>query len=233
MAPLVVKGQVSSSATAAASSACADGSPRSKRLRARSCGAPTAPAPIEDVLIGPDFKPFYACDRGTDLGITTWPGEGWRTGGGTVWGWISYDPNRSISSTTARRIPAHGIPSSGPATTSGPRAMFARRRTPAKARWFYQTSPHDLYDHDGVNELVLADLRMPGGIRKVAMRADRNGLLYVIDRTSGEVLSATPFGYRELESRRRHEDRPAHPGRREDARSRASSSATSARPRPA
>ena len=73
--------------------------------------------------------------------------------------------------------------------------MFARVPDTGEARWFYQTSPHDLFDHDGVNELVLADLTMDGSTRKVAMRADRNGLLYVIDRTSGEVLSATPFGY--------------------------------------
>jgi lanthanide-dependent methanol dehydrogenase len=52
--------------------------------------------PDRDVLIGPNFKPFYAGDRGNDLGITTWPGEGWRTGGGTVWGWISYDPELDL-----------------------------------------------------------------------------------------------------------------------------------------
>ena len=52
--------------------------------------------PGQDVLIGPNFKPFYEGDRGKDLGITTWPGEGWRTGGGTVWGWISYDPELDL-----------------------------------------------------------------------------------------------------------------------------------------
>ena len=52
--------------------------------------------PDKDVLIGPNFKPFYAGDRGSDLGITSWPGEAWRTGGGTVWGWISYDPELNL-----------------------------------------------------------------------------------------------------------------------------------------
>ena len=55
--------------------------------------------------------------------------------------------------------------------------MFARVPDTGEARWFYQTSPHDLFDHDGVNELVLADLTTGGQARKVAMRADRNGLL--------------------------------------------------------
>jgi lanthanide-dependent methanol dehydrogenase len=73
--------------------------------------------------------------------------------------------------------------------------MFARKPDTGEAVWFYQTSPHDLFDHDGVNELVLADLKLDDRIRKIAMRADRSGLLYMMDRTNGEVLSAAPFGY--------------------------------------
>ena len=52
--------------------------------------------PDKDVLIGPNFKPFYAQDRGKDLGVSTWPSTTWRVGGGTVWGWISYDPELDL-----------------------------------------------------------------------------------------------------------------------------------------
>ena len=52
--------------------------------------------PDAEVLIGPEFKPFYASDRGKDLGVTTWPPDAWKTGGGTVWGWISYDPELDL-----------------------------------------------------------------------------------------------------------------------------------------
>jgi PQQ-dependent dehydrogenase (methanol/ethanol family) len=150
--------------------------------------------PDKDVLIGPHFTPHYDGDRGKDLGITTWPGEAWRTGGGTVWGWISYDPELNlIYYGTAN--PGPWNPEQRPGDNKWTAGMFARVPETGEARWFYQTSPHDLFDHDGVNELVLADLDMNGQTRKVAMRADRNGLLYVIDRTSGEVLSAAPFGY--------------------------------------
>src|SRR6185369_11089386 len=48
--------------------------------------------PDTDVLIGPGFHPFYREDQGKDLGVSTWPPEMWKIGGGTVWGWISYDP---------------------------------------------------------------------------------------------------------------------------------------------
>ena len=150
--------------------------------------------PDKDVLIGPNFKPFYQSDHGTDLGITTWPGEAWRTGGGTVWGWISYDPELNlIYYGTAN--PGPWNPDQRPGDNTWTAGVFARVPETGEARWYYQTSPHDLFDHDSVNELVLADVQINGQSRKVAMRADRNGLLYVIDRTTGEVLSAAPFGY--------------------------------------
>ena len=148
--------------------------------------------PDREVLIGPEFKPFYAQDRGTDLGISTWPGESWKTGGGTVWGWISYDPELDlIYYGTAN--PGPWNPELRPGDNKWTAGIFARDPDTGMARWFYQWSPHDLYDHDGVNENVLLDLQMSGGTRKVLVRPERNGYVYVLDRTSGEVLSATPF----------------------------------------
>src|SRR5581483_504564 len=52
--------------------------------------------PYKDVLIGADFHPFYPSDRGTDLGVKSWPPEAWKIGGGTVWGWIAYDPDLNL-----------------------------------------------------------------------------------------------------------------------------------------
>jgi lanthanide-dependent methanol dehydrogenase len=52
--------------------------------------------PDADVLIGSRFKPFYAQDQGKDLGVKSWPGDAWRTGGGTVWGWLAYDPELDL-----------------------------------------------------------------------------------------------------------------------------------------
>jgi lanthanide-dependent methanol dehydrogenase len=150
--------------------------------------------PDKDVLIGPNFKPHYDSAKGKDLGITTWPGEAWRQGGGTVWGWISYDPDLNLIYYGTSN-PGPWNPDQRPGDNLWTAGMFARDPDNGEARWFYQTSPHDLFDHDSVNEIVLADVQVNGQTRKVGMRADRNGLLYVIDRTSGEVLSAAPFGY--------------------------------------
>ncbi|WP_348630508.1 methanol/ethanol family PQQ-dependent dehydrogenase, partial [Mesorhizobium sp. M7A.F.Ca.US.005.03.2.1] len=149
--------------------------------------------PDKDVLIGPDFKPHYDMDRGTDLGVTTWPPEAWKIGGGNMWGWISYDPELNLI--------FHGTGNPGPWNpdlrpgdnkwTSG---IFARDADTGAAKWFYQWSPHDLHDYDGINEQILLDMTWQGKPRKVLVRPERNGYLYILDRTTGEVLSATAYG---------------------------------------
>jgi len=150
--------------------------------------------PDKDVLIGPNFKPFYPQDRGTDLGVKTWPGDLWKIGGGTVWGWISYDPELDlIYYGTANPGPWNS--EQRPGDNKWTCGIFARKPGTGEAIWFYQWSPHDLYDHDGINEQILLDLPIQGQQKKVLVRPERNGYVYVLDRTTGEVLSATPFGY--------------------------------------
>jgi PQQ-dependent dehydrogenase (methanol/ethanol family) len=148
--------------------------------------------PDKDVLIGPNFKPYYARDRGTDLGVKSWPPEAWKIGGGTVWGWLSYDPELDlIYYGTAN--PGPWNPEQRPGDNKWTSGVFARKPDTGEAVWFYQLSPHDLHDYDGVNENVLVDADWKGAPRKLLLRADRNGYLYVMDRTNGQVLSATPF----------------------------------------
>lgn len=148
--------------------------------------------PDADVLIGPSFKPFYATDRGKDLGVRTWPPDAWKTGGGTVWGWISYDPETNlIFYGTANPGPWNA--EQRPGDNKWTAGMFARDVDTGQARWFYQFSPHDLYDYDAINENVLVDLPIKGVQRKVIVRPERNGYLYVMDRATGEVLSADAF----------------------------------------
>jgi lanthanide-dependent methanol dehydrogenase len=148
--------------------------------------------PDADVLIGERFRPFYELDRGKDLGATTWPPDHWRIGGGTVWGWISYDPELDLIYYGTGN-PGPWNPDARPGDNKWTAAIFARRPDTGEAIWAYQWSPHDLYDYDGVNENVLLDMPVAGQERKVLVRPERNGAIYVLDRATGEVLSATPF----------------------------------------
>jgi lanthanide-dependent methanol dehydrogenase len=146
------------------------------------------------VLIGPQFKPFYAQDRGKDLGVTTWPAGAWKTGGGTVWGFISFDPELNlIYYGTAN--PGPWNPEQRPGDNKWTSGIFARDADTGQARWYYQFSPHDAFDYDGVNENVLLNLQIGGAARKVLAHPDRNGYVYILDRVTGEVLSAQAYGH--------------------------------------
>jgi lanthanide-dependent methanol dehydrogenase len=152
-----------------------------------------ATGPDKDVLIGAEFKPFYADAQGKDLGVTSWPPQAWKIGGGGMWGWISYDAELGML--------YHGTANPGPwnaAQRPGDNkwtaGIFARDPNSGAAHWFYGMSPHDEHDYDGINEQILLDMPFGGKMRKVLVHLDRNGYVYVIDRTNGEVLSADPFG---------------------------------------
>jgi lanthanide-dependent methanol dehydrogenase len=150
--------------------------------------------PDADVLIGPNFHPYYQADQGKDLGVSSWPSDAWKIGGGTMWGWISYDPEQNlIFYGTAN--PGPWNPDQRPGDNKWTCGIFARDVDTGEARWFYQLTPHDLHDYDGINEQILVDLPVNGQTRKVLLRPERNGYFYVIDRTNGQVLSANPFAY--------------------------------------
>jgi PQQ-dependent dehydrogenase (methanol/ethanol family) len=149
--------------------------------------------PDNEVLIDPaEFKPFYPQYRGKDLGVREWPPDQWKIGGGTVWGWISYDPELDlIFYGTSNPSPWNHL--KRPGENFWTEGIFARRPDTGKAQWFYQWSPHGLWDHSGVNENVMLDVTWQGKPRKVVVHPDRNGYMYVLDRASGELLAADPF----------------------------------------
>jgi PQQ-dependent dehydrogenase (methanol/ethanol family) len=149
--------------------------------------------PDKDVLIGPSFKPHYASDRGKDLGMTSWPGDAWKIGGGNVWGWISYDPQTDLIFYGTGN-PGPWNADQRPGDNKWSTGIFARDPDTGEARWFYQFSPHDLFDYDAINENLLLEMTIRGQRRKVIVRPERNGFVYVLDRATGEVISADPFG---------------------------------------
>lgn len=150
--------------------------------------------PDKEVLIGPDFKPFYAKDQGTDLGANSWPPDMWRIGGGAVWGWISYDPDLNLIYYGTGN-PGPWNPDQRPGDNKWTLTIFARNPDNGQAAWAYQIEAHDLYDYDGVNELILLDLPVNGQMRKTLIRPERNGHIYVMDRATGEVLSAETYAH--------------------------------------
>ena len=149
--------------------------------------------PDSDVKIGADFQAPYPWLAKKDLGVTSWPGDAWRHGGGTVWGWISYDPTLNLiyygTSNPSPRVPAQR-----PGDNLWSAATFARDPSTGAAKWAFQFTPHDQWDYDGVNENILIDGVIGGARRKLLVHLDRNGFGYTMDRATGRVLVAKPFG---------------------------------------
>ena len=149
--------------------------------------------PDKDVLIGKDFDPPYPEDKGPNLGATSWPNQAaWMIGGGPVWGWITYDPKLNLIYYGTGN-PGPWNPYQRPGLNFWTCTLFARDPDTGMAKWAVQWNPHDTHDYDGVNESVLANVAIDGQTRAVLMHPDRNGFMYVQDRTTGKIISANKF----------------------------------------
>ena len=133
-------------------------------------------------------------------GNDSWKGDSWKLGGGVAWGIGSYDPKLNLlyygtSNPSPWGASVRGPDSSeyGKFTNLYSSTTLAINPDTGKLVWYYQSTPHDAWDYDGVNELVLTDLSIDGRMTPVALKADRNGFFYVLNRETGKLLSAKPF----------------------------------------
>ncbi|MGA3193855.1 MAG: PQQ-dependent dehydrogenase, methanol/ethanol family [Terriglobales bacterium] len=148
--------------------------------------------PDKDALIGSDFKAFYPKDQGKDLGVSSWTPDQWHMGGGTIWGWISYDPELNLI--------YYGTGNPGvwnddmrPGDNKWSITIWARNPETGAAKWAYQIEPHDGWDYDEIMENILVDMPWQGQARKLLLHPGRTGFMFVLDRETGEVLSAENF----------------------------------------
>jgi lanthanide-dependent methanol dehydrogenase len=150
--------------------------------------------PDKEVLITANtLKSPYASAQGKDLGVTTWQGDEWQRGGGTTWGWYSYDPELNLFYYGSGN-PGTWNPDQRPGDNKWSMSIWARNPETGEVRWVYQMTPHDAWDYDGVNEMVLTDQTIGGKAYKTLQHFDRNGVGYTLDRTNGKVLVANAYG---------------------------------------
>src|SRR5665213_535707 len=146
-----------------------------------------------DTKTGKEDWRFYTVPGKGEPGNETWAGDSWKTGGGSVWMTGSYDP--------ALNLTYWGVGNPGPDWNGDSRAgdnlytdsVVALNPDTGKLKWHYQFSPHDEFDFDAVQVPVLVDMQWKGAPRKVMLWANRNGVFYVIDRTTGQFLLGKPF----------------------------------------
>ncbi|SFK38736.1 lanthanide-dependent methanol dehydrogenase XoxF5 [Methylocapsa palsarum] len=144
--------------------------------------------PDSDTLIDPENTTHLGKPVGKDSGINTWQGDQWKTGGGTTWGWYSYDPELNLVYYGSGN-PSTWNPKQRPGDNRWSMTIWARDADDGKVKWVYQMTPHDQWDYDGINEMILVNQEA----RKVLVHFDRNGFAYTLDRVTGEPLVAEKF----------------------------------------
>jgi PQQ-dependent dehydrogenase (methanol/ethanol family) len=148
--------------------------------------------PDDQMLVDPVKTTALGKPVGKDSSLTTWEGDQWKTGGGCTWGWISFDPQLNLIYYGSGN-PSTWNPKQRPGDNKWSMTVWARDADSGQAKWVYQMTPHDEWDFDGVNEMILADQTINGQQRKILVHFDRNGFGYTLDRTNGELLVAEKF----------------------------------------
>ncbi|HMB80899.1 MAG TPA: PQQ-dependent dehydrogenase, methanol/ethanol family, partial [Vicinamibacterales bacterium] len=146
-----------------------------------------------DPATGARLWRFHSIPGPGEFGHETWSGDTWKVGCGATWLPGSYDPDLDLLYwATGNPCPLYngsGREGDNLFTSS----VVALDPATGQRRWHYQFSPHDTHDWDSNQDMVLVDRVFRGQARKLLMHADRNGHFYVLDRTNGQFLAATPF----------------------------------------
>ena len=152
--------------------------------------------PDNEILLDPDKTMTYTDGKmmpvGKDSSLKTWKGDQWKIGGGTTWGWYAWDPKLNLVYYGSGN-PGTWNPTQRPGDNKWSMTIFARDLNTGMAKWVYQMTPHDEWDYDGVNEMILSDLMINGKKTPAIVHFDRNGFAYTLNRETGQLLVAQKY----------------------------------------
>jgi alcohol dehydrogenase (cytochrome c) len=146
-----------------------------------------------DALTGKLKWRFWTIPGPGEFGSDSWPGDSYLHGGGTTWMPGTYDPELNLLYWTTSNAAPDFAGDSRPGDNLYTACVLALNPETGELKWFFQFTPHDLYDYDATQTPVLVDVQEKGVTRRLLVQANRNGFLYVLDRTNGKFLKATPF----------------------------------------
>jgi alcohol dehydrogenase (cytochrome c) len=146
-----------------------------------------------DAATGREIWRFHTIPGPGEPGHETWSGDSWQRGGAAVWNHAAYDPETGLAFWgTGNPAPDwDGSARLGDNLYSD--SVVALDVDTGKLVWTYQFTPHDELDYDSTQVPVLADVEWQGRERKAMLWANRNGLMYLLDRETGEFLNGKPF----------------------------------------
>jgi alcohol dehydrogenase (cytochrome c) len=136
---------------------------------------------------------FWTIPGPGEFGSGSWPGDSYLHGGGTTWMPGTYDAKRDTLYWTTSNAAPDFVGDSRPGDDLYTACVLALNATTGALKWYFQFTPHDLYDYDANETPVLLSAVVNGQTRDLLVQANRNGFLYVLDRSDGTLLKATPF----------------------------------------
>lgn len=150
--------------------------------------------PDDTMLIDPEKTIDVATGEpvGKDSSLKSWEGDQWKIGGGTTWGWFTYDPELNLLYYGTGN-PGTWNPAQRPGDNKWSMTIFARDADTGMAKWAYQMTPHDEWDYDGVNEKILVDQEIDGEMTPLVVHFDRNGFGYTQNRETGKLLKVAKY----------------------------------------
>jgi PQQ-dependent dehydrogenase (methanol/ethanol family) len=148
--------------------------------------------PDDQILFDPDKTTVLGQPVGKDSSLKTWQGDQWKIGGGGTWGWYSYDPKLNLIYYGTGN-PSTWNPRQRPGDNKWSMSIVARDPDTGMAKWVFQMTPHDEWDYDGVNEMILADIKVHGKMTHALVHFDRNGFEYTLNRETGALLVAEKY----------------------------------------
>lgn len=146
-----------------------------------------------DALTGKQKWRFWTIPGPGEFGSSSWPGKAYLYGGATTWLPGTYDPDLNLLYWTTSNAAPDFVGDSRPGDDLYTACVLALDPDSGKLKWYFQFTPHDLYDYDANETPVLVDVQENGMTRHLLVQANRNGFFYVLDRTNGKFLQATPF----------------------------------------
>ncbi len=136
---------------------------------------------------------FWTIPGPGEFGSSSWPGDSYLHGGATTWMPGTYDPKLDTVYWTTSNAAPDFVGDSRPGDDLYTASVLALNPNTGALKWYFQFTPHDLYDYDANETPVLLSAKVNGRMRDLLVQANRNGFLYVLDRTDGKFLKATPF----------------------------------------
>jgi alcohol dehydrogenase (cytochrome c) len=146
-----------------------------------------------DALTGKMKWRFWTIPAPGEFGSNSWPGDSYLHGGGTTWMPGTYDPKLDTLYWTTSNAAPDFAGDSRPGDDLYTACVLALNPDTGELKWYFQFTPHDLFDYDANETPMLVDVEDNGVTRHLLVQANRNGFLYVLDRTNGKFLSAAPF----------------------------------------